>query len=126
MQMAFGIEETAQYRGFNLYGGCEPTSKTLLGRVTQWKPTRCIAHKHRTEWSQSWCDFTFPWSAITRRSLSVLDWRLPGCCLTQASAIFRSPVWKWKADAETNYFSEVPGMDAGGRRAPPHFSDERI
>jgi hypothetical protein len=36
-----------QYRGFNLYGGCEPISETLLGRITQWKPTGCIAHKHR-------------------------------------------------------------------------------
>ena len=25
-----------QYRGFNLYGGSEPISETLLGRVTQW------------------------------------------------------------------------------------------
>jgi len=36
-----------EYRGFNLYGGCEPISETLLGQVTKWKPTGCIAHKHR-------------------------------------------------------------------------------
>jgi hypothetical protein len=36
-----------QYRGFNLYGGSEPISETLLDRVTQWKPTGSIAHKHR-------------------------------------------------------------------------------
>jgi len=36
-----------QYRGFNLYGGREPISETLLGRVTQWKPSGCIAFKHR-------------------------------------------------------------------------------
>jgi len=35
-----------EYRGFNLYGGSEPISETLLGRVTQWKPTGCIAFKH--------------------------------------------------------------------------------
>ena len=34
-----------QYRKFNLYGGCEPISETLLGRVTQWKSTGSIAHK---------------------------------------------------------------------------------
>ena len=38
-----------QYRGFNLYGGCEPISETLLGQVTEWKPTGCIAHKHRED-----------------------------------------------------------------------------
>jgi hypothetical protein len=36
-----------EYSGFKLYGGCDPISETLLGRVTQWKPTGCIAHKHR-------------------------------------------------------------------------------
>ena len=33
-----------QYRGFNLYGDCESFSETLLGQVTQWKPTGCIAY----------------------------------------------------------------------------------
>ena len=41
------LERTAQHRGFNLYGGCEPISETLLGRVTHWKPTGSIAFKHR-------------------------------------------------------------------------------
>ena len=27
-----------------IYGGSEPISETLLGRITQWKPTGCIAH----------------------------------------------------------------------------------
>ena len=35
-----------EYRGFNLYGGNEPVSETLLGGVTRWKPTGCIAFKH--------------------------------------------------------------------------------
>jgi len=25
-------------------GGCEPISERLLGRVSQWNPTGCIAH----------------------------------------------------------------------------------
>jgi hypothetical protein len=32
-----------QYRGFNLYGGSESISETLLSRVTHWKSTGCIA-----------------------------------------------------------------------------------
>ena len=33
------IESTLEYCGFKLYGGCEPISETLLGQVTEWKPT---------------------------------------------------------------------------------------
>lgn len=35
-----------EYRGFKLYGGCDPYSETLLGNVNQWKPAGCIAFKH--------------------------------------------------------------------------------
>lgn len=41
-----------EYRGFKLYGGCEPVSETLLGRVTQWEahkpctPTRTAGLVH--------------------------------------------------------------------------------
>ena len=49
-----------QYRGFNLYGGSEPISETLLGRVTQWKPTGCIAHKHRNGVITELTRFQFP------------------------------------------------------------------
>ena len=34
------------YRGFKLYGGCEPITETLLGNVKRWKPTGCIGFKH--------------------------------------------------------------------------------
>ena len=44
--MAFGVQKTAQHRGFNLYGGSDPITETLLGNVTKWKPTGCIAFKH--------------------------------------------------------------------------------
>ena len=33
------IESTLEYCGFKLYGGREPISETLLGQVTEWKPT---------------------------------------------------------------------------------------
>jgi hypothetical protein len=49
-----------QYRGFNLYRGSEPISETLLGRVTQWKPTGCIAHKHRNGVITELTRFQFP------------------------------------------------------------------
>jgi len=49
-----------QYRGFNLYGGCEPISETLLGCVTHWKPTGSIAHKHRNGVISELTRFRFP------------------------------------------------------------------
>ena len=49
-----------QYRGFNLYGGCEPISETLLGRITEWKPTGCIAHKHKNNVVTELMRFRFP------------------------------------------------------------------
>lgn len=49
-----------QYRGFNLYGSCEPISETLLGRVTQWKPTGCIAYKGREGAITELTRFQFP------------------------------------------------------------------
>src|SRR5215467_14343597 len=58
--MTVGIEKTSQHRGFNLYGGCEPITKTLLGNVTQWKPTGCIAHKHRNGVIAELTRFRFP------------------------------------------------------------------
>ena len=36
-----------QYRGFNLYGGSEPTAKPRSAASFGWKPTGSIAHKHR-------------------------------------------------------------------------------
>jgi hypothetical protein len=35
-------------------------SETLLGRVTQWKPTRSIAHKHRNGVITELTRFRFP------------------------------------------------------------------
>ena len=32
MEMTIGIEKTAQYHGFNLYGGCEPYSENTRQR----------------------------------------------------------------------------------------------
>ena len=49
-----------EYRGFNLYGGCEPFSETLLGKVTKWKPTGCIAFKHRNGVIAELTRFKFP------------------------------------------------------------------
>src|ERR1051325_754144 len=49
-----------EYRGFNLYGGSEPISETLLGRVTQWKPTGCIAFKHTNGVLTELTRFRFP------------------------------------------------------------------
>ena len=49
-----------EYRGFNLYGGSEPVSETLLGRVTQWKPTGCIAFKHTNGVITERTRFRFP------------------------------------------------------------------
>ena len=49
-----------EYRGFNLYGGSEPISETLLGRVTQWKPTGCIAFKHTNGVITELTRFRFP------------------------------------------------------------------
>ena len=54
------IESTSEYRGFKLYGGCEPISETLLGRITQWKPTGCIAHEHRNGVITELNRFRFP------------------------------------------------------------------
>ena len=58
--MAFGIEKTSQHRGFNLYGGSEPISETLLGPVTQWKPTGCIGFKHANGVITELMRFQFP------------------------------------------------------------------
>ena len=60
MQMDFGIEKTAQYCGFKLYGGCEPISETLPGNVTHWKPTGCIAFKHANGVISELTRFRFP------------------------------------------------------------------
>jgi len=49
-----------EYRGFNLYGGSEPVSETLLGRVTQWKPTGCIAFKQTNGVITELTRFRFP------------------------------------------------------------------
>jgi hypothetical protein len=49
-----------EHRGFKLYGGCESVSETLLGRVTQCKPTGCIAHKHRNGVITELTRFRFP------------------------------------------------------------------
>jgi len=49
-----------EYRGLRLYGGCEPISETLLGQVTQWRPTGCIAYKHRTGLITELTRFQFP------------------------------------------------------------------
>jgi hypothetical protein len=49
-----------QYRGFNLYGGSDPISETLLGHVTHWKPTGCIAHKRRNGVITELMRFEFP------------------------------------------------------------------
>ena len=48
------------YRDYTLYGGCEPFSETLFGPVTQWKPTGCIAHKHRNGVITELTRFRFP------------------------------------------------------------------
>jgi hypothetical protein len=49
-----------EHRGFNLYGACDPISEVLLGRVTHWKPTGCIAHKHRNGVFTELMRFVFP------------------------------------------------------------------
>jgi len=49
-----------EYRGFKLYGSSEPISETLLGRVTQWKPTGCIAFKHTNGVLTELTRFRFP------------------------------------------------------------------
>jgi len=51
---------TAEHRGFKLYGGCDPISETLLGRVTQWKPTGCIGFKHSNGVISELTRFRFP------------------------------------------------------------------
>src|ERR1044071_9098599 len=58
--MAFGIEKTSQYRGFNLYGGSDPITETLLGDVTKWKPTGSIAFKHSNGVITELTRFRFP------------------------------------------------------------------
>src|SRR5678815_4221813 len=49
-----------EYLGFKFYGGCEPISETLLGRVTQWKPIGCIAYKHSNGVVVELTRFRFP------------------------------------------------------------------
>src|ERR1044071_4445405 len=49
-----------EHRGFKLYGGCEPLSETLLGNVTHWKPTGCIAFKHPNGVISELTGFRFP------------------------------------------------------------------
>ena len=58
--MTVGIEKTSQHRGFNLYGGCDPISETLLGPVTQWKPSGSIAFKHSNGVITELTRFRFP------------------------------------------------------------------
>jgi len=38
------IQSTSEYCGFKLYGGCEPISEILLGRVTQWFNLKHLAN----------------------------------------------------------------------------------
>jgi hypothetical protein len=49
-----------EYRGFKLYGGSEPITETLLGRVTQWKPTGCIGFEHTNRVITELTRFRFP------------------------------------------------------------------
>ena len=49
-----------EYRGFKLYGGCEPITGTLLGNVTKWKPTGCVAFKHSNGVIAELTRFRFP------------------------------------------------------------------
>jgi hypothetical protein len=80
-----------QYRGFNLYGGCEPFSETLLGQVTHWKPTGCIAHKHRNGVITELMRFVFPMNCDEENVAKCFGWKLPGFCWTQVFVILRSP-----------------------------------
>ena len=54
------VSMNEQYRGFNLYGGYEPISETLLGPVTQWKPTGCVAFKQSNGVISELTRFRFP------------------------------------------------------------------
>src|SRR5678815_1454698 len=67
-----GSHMDEEYRGFKLYGGCEPISETLLGRVTQWKPTGCIAYKHSNGVVAELTRFRFPITLMMRMSPSAL------------------------------------------------------
>src|ERR1051325_5351128 len=58
--MAFGIEKTSQHRGFNLYGGSDPITETVLGDVTKWKPTGSIAFNHSNGVITELARFRFP------------------------------------------------------------------
>jgi len=58
-----------EYRGFNLYGGCEPYSATLLGHINQWKPTGCIAFKHSNGVISELTRFRFPMTWGMTRTL---------------------------------------------------------
>jgi hypothetical protein len=54
------VSMNEQYRGLNLYGGYEPISETLLGPVTQWKPTGCVAFKQSNGVISELTGFRFP------------------------------------------------------------------
>ena len=64
--------------GVTLYGGSEPITETLLGRVTQWKPTGCIAHKHRNGVITEPTRFRFPMNCDDKDVAKCFDWRSPG------------------------------------------------
>jgi hypothetical protein len=49
-----------QHRGFNLYGGSDPITETLLGDVTKWKPTGSIAFNHSNGVITELARFRFP------------------------------------------------------------------
>ena len=53
-------EEQSRISRFNLYGGSEPITETLLGHLNQWKPTGCIAHKYRNGALTELTRFVFP------------------------------------------------------------------
>ena len=77
-----------EYRGFNLYGGCEPVSETLLGQVTQRRPIGCVAYTRRAALERlRLLAFNFRWSLTMRSSRSGLGWRLPECYWTPAIEI---------------------------------------
>ena len=40
------VSMNEEYRGFKLYAGRGPVTEPLLGNVSKWKPTGCIAFKH--------------------------------------------------------------------------------
>jgi hypothetical protein len=107
----------------------EPISDTLLGQITQWKPTGCIAFKHRNGVISEIMRIQFPMTSKMKLLLNGSD-RLRGFSWTQATGILQSPGmrarngWRSKAGGGATVIN-LPAAVFRVARVPPALTASR-